>query len=62
MIATFVLRLLADRLSDGEVIGQVEHIGSGRTQTIRSAAEFEAFAQLQGSPDGDEAQPLVTDS
>ncbi|MEA2169230.1 MAG: hypothetical protein QOF76_2530 [Solirubrobacteraceae bacterium] len=58
MVTTFVLRLRAESLTDGEVVGQVEHVASGRTATIRSTNELEAFARdavATESPDGGSA-------
>ena len=44
MVTTFVVRLIADRLSEGEFVGEVEHVASGRTATLRSADDLARFA------------------
>jgi hypothetical protein len=43
MVATFVVRVVIDRLSKGQFVGEAEHVASGRTTTIRDAGELERF-------------------
>ena len=44
MVFTFVVRLVADRLSEGKFVGEVEHVGSGRTAKLRSPDDLVRFA------------------
>ena len=47
MVTTFVVRLIADRLSNGEFVGEAEHVASGDTTTLRSADDLARFAAHQ---------------
>ena len=44
VVTTFVVRLIADRLSQGEFVGEAEHVASGHTATLRSAEDLARFA------------------
>jgi hypothetical protein len=61
VVATFVVRLIADRLSEGEFVGEVEHVASGHTATLRSADDLARFAAHQNlvhqEPAGRERNP-----
>lgn len=45
MLSTFVVRLLSDRLADGEVVGEVEHVGAGGHGVIHGVSDLVGFAQ-----------------
>lgn len=55
VLVSFVLRLRADQLADGRLVGEVEEVGSGRTCFVRSGAELAQFcADFEGGPGTDE--------
>ena len=43
VVTTFLLRLLDERRAAGEVVGQVEHVGTGATALVKNADELVAF-------------------
>jgi hypothetical protein len=45
VLVTFVVRLLSDRLSAGERVGEVEHVGDGGIAIVRGAGDLLGFAQ-----------------
>jgi hypothetical protein len=45
VLVTFVVRLLSDRLSAGELVGEVEHVGDGGNAIVRGAGDLLGFAQ-----------------
>ncbi len=45
MVVTVVLRLLADPLQAGELVGHVEHVSSGLTEPVRGAEQIVAFCR-----------------
>ncbi|MFN8112085.1 MAG: hypothetical protein U0R51_02685 [Solirubrobacterales bacterium] len=45
MLSTFVVRLLSDRLAAGEVVGEVEHVGSGGQEVINGVSDLVGFAR-----------------
>ena len=45
MLVTFVLRLLPDRLAEGELVGEVEHVGDGEQAYVHGLTELLGFAQ-----------------
>ena len=47
VVTTFVVRLIADRLSKGEFVGEAEHVASGHTTTLRSADDLARFAAAE---------------
>jgi hypothetical protein len=51
VIVTFVLRLVRERLADGELVGKVELVGTGEEITVRSAEELVGFALEAGTPE-----------
>lgn len=57
MVVTFVLRLLSERLASGELVGSVEHIGSGEVRAVRGPAELEAFARAALGEEEPEPKP-----
>jgi len=42
VLQSFVLRLSSEALQRGEVVGEVEHVSTGLTSVIRSAADLAA--------------------
>ena len=56
MLVTLVVRLVPERLADGEFVGEVEHVGDGRQELVRTVAELVEFAQRAAAGDGDEAR------
>ena len=44
-LSTFVVRLLSDRPADGEVVGEVEHVGAGGHGVINGVSDLVGFAQ-----------------
>lgn len=59
MLSTFVVRLLSDRLADGEVVGEVEHVGAGGHGVIHGVSDLVGFAQRAA---GAEATPAPAES
>lgn len=45
MVVTFVLRLLDERLAQGELVGEAEHVSSGRCVAVTSTQELVVFAR-----------------
>jgi hypothetical protein len=45
MLVTLVVRLVPERLALGEFVGEVEHVGDGTHETVRTVAELIEFAQ-----------------
>ena len=45
MLVTLILRLLPERLAEGEVVGEVEHVHSGEKVLVRDLGELAGFAQ-----------------
>lgn len=43
MVVSFVLRLTGSALSDGQLVGEVEHVGSGARARFRSADELQRW-------------------
>ena len=50
MVVTVVLRLLADPLESGELIGHVEHVATGANEPIRGFADIVAFCRQAAAP------------
>jgi len=51
VLQSFVLRLSSDALQRGEVVGEVEHVSTGLTSVIRSAADLAAACALAAGSD-----------
>jgi hypothetical protein len=51
VLQSFVLRLSSEALLRGEVVGEVEHVTTGLTSVIRSAADLAAACALTADPD-----------
>jgi len=45
MLVTLVIRLLPERLADGEFVGEVEHVGRGGQAVVREISDLVGFAQ-----------------
>ncbi len=45
MLVTFVVRLLSDRLTAGEMVGEIEHVGEGGHAIVRGTSDLLGFAQ-----------------
>jgi hypothetical protein len=45
VLVTLVIRLVAEELAKGEVVGRVEHVGSGEQATVRGLEELVSFAR-----------------
>jgi hypothetical protein len=45
VLITLVIRLVAEQLAKGEVIGRVEHVGSGEQATVHGLDELVRFAR-----------------
>ncbi len=45
MVVTVVLRLLAEPLETGELVGRAELVSSGVTESVRNADELVAFVR-----------------
>ena len=56
MLVTLVVRLVPERLAEGEFVGEVEHVGDGRHELVRTVAELVEFAQQAAAADGDDAR------
>jgi hypothetical protein len=54
VLVTLVIRLVAEELAKGEVIGRVEHVGSGEHATVHGLEELVSFARryAAGDPKG----------
>jgi hypothetical protein len=44
MLVTLIVRLLPDRLAEGEVVGEVEHVFSGERRLVRELSDLASFA------------------
>src|SRR3954466_9060559 len=44
MLVTLIVRLLPERLAEGELVGEVEHIYSGERVLVRDLGELAGFA------------------
>jgi hypothetical protein len=51
VLVTFVLRLVPDRLRDGEIVGEVEHVGDGGHSLVRDTSDLLRFAQRVADED-----------
>jgi hypothetical protein len=53
MLVTLVVRLVPEKLAAGEFVGEVEHVGDGRHELVRTVGDLVAFAQraAEGDPD-----------
>ena len=40
MLISFVLRVDADRLASGELVGEIEHVETGATEPLKRAEEL----------------------
>lgn len=40
MVTTFVVRLIAERLTEGRIVGEVEHVETGRREVVLTAPEL----------------------
>ena len=45
MLVTLVVRLVPERLADGEFVGEVEHVGRGGQAKLRDLTDLVGFAQ-----------------
>ncbi len=45
MLVTLVIRLVPERLALGEFVGEVEHVGDGTHEVVRTVSELVEFAQ-----------------
>ena len=45
MLVTLIVRLLPERLAEGELVGEVEHVYSGEKVLVRDLGELAGFAQ-----------------
>ena len=45
MLVTLIVRLLPERLAEGEVVGEVEHVYSGERVIVRDLSELAGFAR-----------------
>ena len=45
MLVTLVVRLVPERLAEGEFVGEVEHVGDGRQELVRTVSELVDFAR-----------------
>jgi hypothetical protein len=52
MVITVVLRLLAGPLESGDLVGHVEDVSTGATESVRGAAEIVAFARQAAAGGG----------
>jgi hypothetical protein len=55
VLVTLVVRLLPERLADGEFVGEVEHVGRGGQAVVREISDLVGFAQRAAAsePAGD---------
>ena len=44
MLVTLIVRLLPERLAEGELVGEVEHVYSGEQVVVRDLGELAGFA------------------
>lgn len=49
MTVSYVLRLVDHRLSQGEIVGQAEHVETGERQVVGQLSELLAFFQRTSS-------------
>ena len=56
MLVTLVIRLVPEELAKGELVGQIEHIGSGERVAIRNLDELVSFARRHA--DHERREPL----
>lgn len=45
MLVTLVIRLVAEELAKGEVVGQIEHVASGDQAAVHGLDELVSFAR-----------------
>lgn len=45
MLVTLVIRLVPERLANGEFVGEVEHVGRGGHTVVRDVSDLVGFAQ-----------------
>jgi hypothetical protein len=45
VLVTLVVRLVPERLADGEFVGEVEHVGRGGQTKLRDLTDLVGFAQ-----------------
>jgi hypothetical protein len=45
MLVTLVVRLVPEKLAAGEFVGEVEHVGDGKHELVRTVSELVDFAQ-----------------
>ena len=45
MLVTLVVRLVPERLADGQFVGEVEHVGRGGQAKLRDLSDLVGFAQ-----------------
>jgi hypothetical protein len=62
VLVTLVVRLLPDRLANGEFVGEVEHVGDGEHAYVHGLTELLGFAQRAAgadpaAPPGSEERP-----
>lgn len=59
MVLTFVLRLLDGRRSPDALTGEIEHVPSGETRTVRSAQDLISFIDsARAAPTGGGPPPV----
>jgi len=54
VLVTFVVRLLSDRLTAGELVGEVEHVGDGGHAFVRGEGDLLGFAQQAAAANADQ--------
>ncbi len=59
MLVTLILRLLPERLAEGELVGEVEHVYSGEKVLVRDLGELAGFAQESAARER-EARPSTS--
>jgi lipase chaperone LimK len=60
MPVSFVLRLVPESLSEGQIVGRIEVVGTGEQASLRNARELIDFLQSQGispAPDNRDVCP-----
>lgn len=45
MLVTFVVRLVGERLAQGEFVGEVEHVATGGQAMVREVSDLVGFAR-----------------
>jgi hypothetical protein len=55
-VVTIVLRLVAERLAHGEIVGQAEDVATGERSTLRSADDLLAAVKA-AAPEAVTAEP-----